>query len=190
MSTVGKLYTRVILVCLQKLAECIYLESQCGFQAECSTAGMVFSLRQLQEKCREQQKPHYVAFIDLTKLFTWSAEMDSSRFFWKLVAPPPPKTTQYDKVVSRCHEGNHPVWGQYIWAIGHQEWCQTRLCPCAHPLHASSILCCWSMPSGPWLKVYTYTPDQMDDFLTSPDWEWRPRCMRPSLETCSSLMTL
>lgn len=30
---------------------------------------MIFSLCQLQEKCREQQKAHYVAFIDLTKAF-------------------------------------------------------------------------------------------------------------------------
>ena len=30
---------------------------------------MVFSLRQLQEKCREQQQPLFVAFIDLTKAF-------------------------------------------------------------------------------------------------------------------------
>ena len=30
---------------------------------------MIFLLRQLQEKCREQEKPLYVAFIDLTKTF-------------------------------------------------------------------------------------------------------------------------
>ena len=30
---------------------------------------MIFSLRQLQEKCREQQRPLFVAFIDLTKAF-------------------------------------------------------------------------------------------------------------------------
>ena len=30
---------------------------------------MIFSLGQLQEKCREQGKPLYVAFIDLTKAF-------------------------------------------------------------------------------------------------------------------------
>ena len=44
-------------------------ESQCGFRAERSTIDMVFSLRQLQEKCREQRRPLYLAFIDLTKAF-------------------------------------------------------------------------------------------------------------------------
>ena len=47
----------------------IYPESQCGFRAKRSTIDMVFSLRQLQEKCREQQMPLYIAFIDLTKAF-------------------------------------------------------------------------------------------------------------------------
>ena len=69
LSIVSKVFARVILVRLQKLAERVYPESQCGFRAERSTVDMVFSLRQLQEKCREQQMPLYVAFIDLTKAF-------------------------------------------------------------------------------------------------------------------------
>ena len=47
------------------MAECVYPESQCGFRAERSTVDMIFSLRQLQEKCREQHMPLYVAFIEL-----------------------------------------------------------------------------------------------------------------------------
>jgi hypothetical protein len=30
---------------------------------------MIFTLRKLQEKCREQDKPFHVAFIELTKAF-------------------------------------------------------------------------------------------------------------------------
>ena len=44
-------------------------ESQCGFRAKRSTTDMVFSLRQLQEKCREQNKGLYITFVDLTKAF-------------------------------------------------------------------------------------------------------------------------
>ena len=51
-SIVGKGFDRVILIRLQKLAERIYPESQCGFRAERSTIDMICSLRQLQEKCR------------------------------------------------------------------------------------------------------------------------------------------
>ena len=69
LSIVGKVFARVILTRLQKLAERIYPESQCGFRAERSTIDMVFSLRQLPEKCREQQLLLYIAFIDLTMAF-------------------------------------------------------------------------------------------------------------------------
>ena len=66
---IGKVFANVILTRLQKLAERVYPESQCGFRAGRSTIDMVFSLRQLQEKCREQQMPLHIAFIDLTKAF-------------------------------------------------------------------------------------------------------------------------
>ena len=64
LSIVGKLFARVILSRLQRLAERVHPESQCGFRAERSTIDMVFSLRQLQEKCREQRKALYIDFID------------------------------------------------------------------------------------------------------------------------------
>ncbi|ROT60751.1 hypothetical protein C7M84_021675 [Penaeus vannamei] len=67
LSITGK--ARVVLKRLQVIAERIYPESQCGFRANRSTIDMVFSLRQLQEKCREQRQPLYIAFIDLTKAF-------------------------------------------------------------------------------------------------------------------------
>ena len=65
----GKLFARVALYRLQKIAERVYPESQCGFRSNRSTVDMIFSLRQLQEKCKEQQQPLYIAFIHLTKAF-------------------------------------------------------------------------------------------------------------------------
>ena len=62
LTVVGKVFARVILIRLQRLAEQVYHESQCGFRAGRSTADMIFSLRQL-------HMPLYVAFIDLTKAF-------------------------------------------------------------------------------------------------------------------------
>ena len=44
-------------------------ETQCGFRANKSTTDIVFSLRHLQEKCREQNRGLYKAFVDLTKVF-------------------------------------------------------------------------------------------------------------------------
>ena len=66
LSIVGKLFARIILRRLQVLEERIYPESQCGFRSKKSTVDMIFSLCQLQEKCREQ---NLLAFIDLTKAF-------------------------------------------------------------------------------------------------------------------------
>ena len=68
-SIVAKAFARVVLSKLQLLADRFYPESQCGFPTERSTIDMVFSLRQLQEKCHEQKRPLYLAFINLTKAF-------------------------------------------------------------------------------------------------------------------------
>ena len=69
LSVIGKVFAKVILIRLQKLVEHVYPESQRSFRAGRSTIDMVFSLRQLQEKCRERQLPLYIAFIDLAKAF-------------------------------------------------------------------------------------------------------------------------
>ncbi|XP_018013086.1 uncharacterized protein LOC108670145 [Hyalella azteca] len=55
LSIVGKVFARVVLGHLQALADRVYPESQCGFRAQRGTSDMIFSLRQLQEKCREQR---------------------------------------------------------------------------------------------------------------------------------------
>ena len=69
LSITGKAFARIILGRLQKLAVRVLPESQCGFRSERSTIDMIFSLRQLQEKCREQRLPLQIAFVDLTKAF-------------------------------------------------------------------------------------------------------------------------
>lgn len=69
MSITDKVVARVLLIRLQALADRVYPKSLCGFRAGRSTADMIFTLRQLREKSREQGKPLYLAFIDLTKAF-------------------------------------------------------------------------------------------------------------------------
>ena len=66
---VGKVFARIVLRRLQVIGKQVYPESKCGFRGSRSTTDMIFSLRQLQEKCREQRQPLYLAFIDLTKAF-------------------------------------------------------------------------------------------------------------------------
>ena len=88
LSIVGKVYARVILGRLQMLADRIYPESQCGFRAKRSTVDMIFSIRQLQEKCKEQNMPLYVAFIDLTKAFDLVSREGLFKILPKVGCPP------------------------------------------------------------------------------------------------------
>ena len=88
LSIVGKAFARVLLIRLQKLASRVYPESQCRFRAGRSTIVMIFSVCQLQEKCREQGMPLYVAFIDLTKSFNLVSRKGLFRLLEKIGCPP------------------------------------------------------------------------------------------------------
>ena len=44
-------------------------ESQCGFRKDRGITDMIFTARQLQEKCQEQNMDLYMTFVDLTKAF-------------------------------------------------------------------------------------------------------------------------
>ena len=92
LSIFGKVFARVLLIRLQKLAESVYPESHCGFRAERSTLDMVFFLRQLHEKYREQQMPLYIAFIDLTKSFDLVSRAGLLKFLQKIGCPPRPQS--------------------------------------------------------------------------------------------------
>jgi len=54
LSIVRKAFARAVLNRLQSLAECVYPEAQCGSRAGRSTVDVIFSLKQLQEKCHDQ----------------------------------------------------------------------------------------------------------------------------------------
>ena len=69
-SNAGKILARVLLNRLiPTIAQENTLESQCGFRSNRRTVDMIFVLRQIQEKCREQNMGLYAVFIDLTKAF-------------------------------------------------------------------------------------------------------------------------
>ncbi|XP_063590147.1 uncharacterized protein LOC134767028 [Penaeus indicus] len=88
MSVTGKTFARVLLPRLQKIADRIYPESQCGFRSGRSTADMIFSVRQIQEKCREQNRPLHMAFVDLTKAFDMVSREGMFAVLQKLGCPP------------------------------------------------------------------------------------------------------
>ena len=73
---------------LQSLADTVYPETQCGFRSGRSTVDMIFCLRQLQEKCREQQRPLHIAFVDLTKAFDTVSRHGLYRLLQHIGCPP------------------------------------------------------------------------------------------------------
>ncbi|XP_027210085.2 probable RNA-directed DNA polymerase from transposon BS [Penaeus vannamei] len=54
---------------LHHLLDDVVSESQCGFKSNRRTIDLIFALRQLQGKCREQNQNLYVLFVDLMKAF-------------------------------------------------------------------------------------------------------------------------
>ena len=88
LSIVGKIFARVVLSRLQVIADRVYPETQCGFRAGRSTIDMVFSVRQLQEKCREQNQPLYLAFVDLTKAFDLVSRSGLFKLLERIGCPP------------------------------------------------------------------------------------------------------
>ena len=99
----GKIFARVILVRLQHLAERVYPESQCGFRSGRSTADMIYSVRQLQEKCREQNMPLYFSFIVLTKAFGLVSRGGLFKILTKIRCPP--------KLKSLIESFHNNMWG-------------------------------------------------------------------------------
>ena len=70
LSHAGKILTRILLGRLvTHVSERILPETQCGFRAGRGTVDMMFVARQMQEKCREQNRDLYLAFVDLAKAF-------------------------------------------------------------------------------------------------------------------------
>ena len=65
LSVAGKLLAHVMLIrFLTYVVDTMVPESQCGFRRVRSTADMIFIARLLQEKCREQHRDLFIAFID------------------------------------------------------------------------------------------------------------------------------
>ena len=84
LSILGKAFVRVILNRFQKLAERVIPETQCGFRRAKSTINIFISLRLLQEKCREQQVPLCIDFIDLTNAFHLVSKSDLFQLLEKI----------------------------------------------------------------------------------------------------------
>ena len=71
LSIVGEILTKILLNRLNAHFDQKGLipESQCGFRTDRGTIDMIFTTRQLQKKCQEQNVDLYMTFVDVTKAF-------------------------------------------------------------------------------------------------------------------------
>ena len=69
LSAAGKIFARILLDRLLRVAEEVLPETQSGFRPSRGTTDMIFCARLLQEKSREQRRPLYFVFWDLKKAF-------------------------------------------------------------------------------------------------------------------------
>ena len=70
LSVAGKVLAKIMLTrLLEHVVVLVLPESQCGFRRGRRTFDMIFVVRQLQEKYREQHQDLYLTFVDLTKAF-------------------------------------------------------------------------------------------------------------------------
>ena len=108
LSIAGKLLASVLLNRLiPTIAQKNTPESQCGFRSNRVTVDMIFVLRQIREKCREQNMGLYAAFVDLTKVF----DTVSLNGLWNVLARQP--LHNLAKAVRQERLGRNPDW--YWW---------------------------------------------------------------------------
>jgi len=85
----GKILARILLNRLiAHIADTIIPEAQCGFRAGRGTCDMVFAVRQVQEKCREQNRELHLVFVDLTKAFDTVNRVGLWKILGKFGCPP------------------------------------------------------------------------------------------------------
>ena len=71
LSIVGEILTKILLNRLNALFDQkgLIQESQCGFRTDRGKIDMIFTARQFQKKCQEQNVDLYMTFVDLTEAF-------------------------------------------------------------------------------------------------------------------------
>jgi hypothetical protein len=89
LEAVGKVLARLLLNRLQEqICNNVFPEAQCGFRANRGTTDMTFSVRQLHEKCIEQNVALFQVFVDLTKAFDTVNRKAMWTILRKLGCPP------------------------------------------------------------------------------------------------------
>jgi hypothetical protein len=82
LSIPGKVYALILLHRVSYHVESHLLECQCAFSKNRGLNDVVFTLRSLMHKCRRNNQPLYLAFVDLRKAY----DSIPSEALWKVLA--------------------------------------------------------------------------------------------------------
>ena len=101
LSIAGKILAKILLNRLNAYLDQAGLipESQCGFRKDRGTIDMIFTARELQEKCQEQNVDLYMTFVDLTKAFDTVSRDGLWKIMSKFGCPP-----RYITMVRQFHD--------------------------------------------------------------------------------------
>ncbi|XP_056659429.1 uncharacterized protein LOC130455130 [Monodelphis domestica] len=128
---------------------------------------MVFMVRQMQEKCLEQNLSLYIVFIDLTKAFDIVNRDELWVILSKLGCP-----AKFVKLIQHflVDDRGSPIWWRDFRSLQHLQWRETRLCPRSGTIqpifHPSIMTCCDGSRPGRlhqiqtgWLIIRPSPPD-------------------------------
>ena len=145
-----------------------------GFRGNRSTMVIIFCLRQIQERCIEQDRPLYMVFVDFSKAFDTVGRTGLWQLLRKHGCP-----EKFTTMIESLHTGimaNVSVGGEVSESFsvtnGVKQGCV--LAPRCSP---SSYQQCSMMLSETWGMASTYSPDRALTYSTSHTSERRPRLL-------------
>ena len=175
LSIAGKIFARILLNRLSThITPEVVPETQCGLRGNRSTVDMIFCLRQLQEKCIEQDRPLYMVFVDFSKAFDTIGRTG----LWQLLRKYrcPEKLTTMIEALHTGMMANVSLEGKSrnrsVSQMGSSKdvYWPPRCSP-------SSYQQCSMMLSETWGMASTYNPDRALTYSTSHTSERRPRLL-------------
>ena len=182
LSIVGKVFARVILVRLQKLAGRVYPDSQCAFRAERSTVDMVFSLRAASGEVQgtaDATARRFHRSHEGVRPCQQRGSLQNPAQDWL-----PTQAAELDWVLPQQHAGDPAVQRQHLGVLQHLQRGQTGVVSSRQLSSGSSSPCFWSMHLARQEKGSTCVRDQMAVFSILPASEPRPNYAKPLSETC------
>ena len=139
---------------------------------------MIFSIRQLQEKCREQRQPLYIAFVDRTKAFDLVSGNGLFTLFTmlqRIICPP-----KLLKIITYFHEDTNGIVEHdgsssdpFLFGNGVKQGCVLAPTP-----FGICSPCYCPLPSIGWKTGYISSQEVMGTFSTSYVCKQKPKCVQ------------